>query len=214
MAATEARSAVPDRPHHDHGYLRHLRAQIEYFTARVAEFLHPHPDVDARLAQVVRMAGVQEGERVLDAGAGTGPLLPHLLAAGADVTALDLTPAMLSAARERFSRGPTFVAGDMATFPGHQHWDVVFCNDSLWNLYDQRLALVRFRELLAPGGRLVISHPQGAAYVAQERARNPDVVLDDPVDDGPLQQRVTDAGLDLSVRMHVPVLYALIARCP
>jgi SAM-dependent methyltransferase len=45
--------------------------------------------------------GLAEGRRVLDLGAGTGKFVPHLLASGADVVAVEPVEAM----RDALSRG-------------------------------------------------------------------------------------------------------------
>lgn len=202
---------APSSPDHH----QHLHVQRESFTASVDWFAGPQdPEVAPRLDRIVRLAGIRAGERVLDAGSGTGALLPHLLATGARVTALDLTPAMLAVAEARFAGRARFVTGDLASFPGEQDWDAIVCNAMFWNLFDQAAALERCRELLVPGGRLVISHPMGAAFVARLREQDPGVVLDDPVDDGPLRERLAGAGLHPVLRVDEPLLYTLVARRP
>jgi SAM-dependent methyltransferase len=62
---------------------------------RVAERLQPAADV------LVAAAGVAPGERVLDVAAGTGNVAAAAAAAGAEVTASDLSPAMVELGRER-----------------------------------------------------------------------------------------------------------------
>ncbi len=205
-------TAFPDVPD---PALGHARRQQEAFTRSVAWFAGPQdPEVAPRLDRIVALAGIQPGERVLDVGSGTGALLPHLIRSGARVTALDLTPAMLAVARQRYAGQAAFVAGDIATFPGEAAWDVIVCNAMFWNVFDQAAVLARCRALLVPGGRLVISHPMGAGFVARLRAQDPEVVLDDPLDDGPLQQRVAAAGLAIVTRVNEPLLYVLVARRP
>lgn len=68
-----------------------------------------------RLApQFVDFAGVQDGESVLDVGAGTGALATAILEARpkAHVTGLDVAPDYVAAARQRAIRGARFVVGD------------------------------------------------------------------------------------------------------
>ncbi len=52
-------------------------------------------------AEVVDAAGVGSGDRVLDVACGTGNVALTAARRGADVTGVDITPAMLEAARER-----------------------------------------------------------------------------------------------------------------
>ena len=51
-------------------------------------------------AQLVKFAGVRAGQRVLDVGCGTGVVAITAARAGAQVSALDLTPELLERARQ------------------------------------------------------------------------------------------------------------------
>ncbi|NEA48310.1 methyltransferase domain-containing protein, partial [Streptomyces sp. SID10815] len=79
----------------DHTHVR------EFFTARAADWDGKFPDDGPAYAAAVAELGLREGDRVLDAGCGTGRALPELRAAvGASgvVVGVDLTWAMLAAA--------------------------------------------------------------------------------------------------------------------
>ena len=86
--------------------------QSQQVWLREAEFhdaLASHLDAAARPAAapnfwealVLREAGDLRGQRVLEIGCGVGDLTLHLLAAGASVTALDISPRMVAIARRR-----------------------------------------------------------------------------------------------------------------
>ena len=101
--------------------------------------------------QALREALPEPPALVLDVGAGTGAL--SLLAAelGHEVTALDLSAAMLSKAREKAqARGLaerlTFVEGS-ATEPPAGPFDAVMERHVLWTLPDPGSALRRWREV-------------------------------------------------------------------
>jgi magnesium-protoporphyrin O-methyltransferase len=75
------------------------------------------------------------GARVLDAGCGTGTLAMELVARGADVLAIDISPSLIANAQERLPRdsGPgkvRFAVGDMLD-PAHGRFDYVVAMDSL-----------------------------------------------------------------------------------
>ena len=75
------------------------------------------------------------GARVLDAGCGTGTLAMELVARGAEVLAIDISPSLIENARERLLRdaGPgkvRFAVGDMLD-PAHGRFDYVVAMDSL-----------------------------------------------------------------------------------
>jgi 23S rRNA (adenine-N6)-dimethyltransferase len=65
-------------------------------------------------AEIVRAAGVRDGELVLDLGAGTGVLTAALRDAGARVLAVELDPVLAAQLRARFGAA-SVVEGDAAT---------------------------------------------------------------------------------------------------
>lgn len=63
-----------------------------------------------------KMLGDLKGKKVLDAGGGTGRLVPLLLEKGAEVTVLDCSEKMLSICKRKFSRVET-ILGDVEEMP-------------------------------------------------------------------------------------------------
>lgn len=73
----------------------------EFFSARAARWDTRFPDDGPRFEAAVAELGLRAGDRVLDAGCGTGRALPALRDAvgpSGAVLGVDLTPAMLEAA--------------------------------------------------------------------------------------------------------------------
>jgi ubiquinone/menaquinone biosynthesis C-methylase UbiE len=95
---------------------------------------------------------------LLDLGCGTGSL--SLLAAeqGHRVTGVDSSPAMVDLARAKLAgRDAAFLVGDATAPPvGEQRFDVVLVRHLLWALPDPGRVLRHWRELVRPGGRLVL----------------------------------------------------------
>ncbi|MEU3758894.1 class I SAM-dependent methyltransferase [Streptomyces albogriseolus] len=95
---------------------------------------------------------------VLDLGCGTGSL--SLLAAeqGHRVTGVDRSPAMVQLARQKLAgRHAVFLTGDAARPPvDGERYDAVLVRHVLWTLPEPDRALRRWRDLLRPGGRLVL----------------------------------------------------------
>jgi demethylmenaquinone methyltransferase/2-methoxy-6-polyprenyl-1,4-benzoquinol methylase len=129
---------------------------------------------------LVQMAGVQPGERALDVCCGTGDVAFALRQSGAEVTALDFSPAMLAIAQERARnylppcsgglRPPQtappqtapppsvqFVRGDalQLPFPG-ETFDVVTVAYGLRNLADWERGLEEMWRVARPGARLLV----------------------------------------------------------
>jgi SAM-dependent methyltransferase len=95
------------------------------------------------------------GRRVLDVGCGTGKSFEPLLERGYTVTACDLSPAMVAAAREK-ARGVHVFVADMRRLPALDPVDWVTCLDDAVNYLlgddDLALALTGMRRALRPGG--------------------------------------------------------------
>jgi 2-polyprenyl-3-methyl-5-hydroxy-6-metoxy-1,4-benzoquinol methylase len=126
--------------------------------------------------QAVEALRLPAGARVLDVG-GVGPLAAHLAAAGHPVegTSVDL-------------RGPLPLADDS--------FDLVLCTETLEHMKDQESAAVRdleafnfsgvrhllreMRRCLKPGGRLVVTTPNGASWHMLAKWLQGDVLLADP----------------------------------
>lgn len=107
---------------------------------------------------------------ILDLGCGTGSLSLLASERGHHVTGVDGSPNMVALARAKLAgRDAVFLVGDAAEPPvGEERFDVVLVRHVLWALPAPGRALRHWRELLRPGGRLVLvegvwgtAHPVG-----------------------------------------------------
>jgi demethylmenaquinone methyltransferase / 2-methoxy-6-polyprenyl-1,4-benzoquinol methylase len=109
--------------------------------------------------RLIAMAGPLQCRRVLDLASGTGDLALLACAAGADVTALDITPRMIALARRKArTRGARvrFLVADMTALPLPDACvDVVTTGYGLRNVPDLDAALREIHRVLTPGGRLL-----------------------------------------------------------
>lgn len=108
--------------------------------------------------RLVRAAQPGPGLVAIDLCCGTGDVAFALAAAGAVVTGIDFSPAMLDVARRRPSRPHVqFMQGDAMALPLLDATaDIVTIAYGLRNVADVDRALVECRRVLRPGGRLVI----------------------------------------------------------
>ncbi|WP_150238120.1 class I SAM-dependent methyltransferase [Nocardiopsis quinghaiensis] len=117
--------------------------------------------VSDRVAQAL---GARSGERVLDAGCGTGGLALRLArATGARVTGVTISRYEVRRARERARLEPggsktDFLLGDFAELPFENgSFDAVVALESLQNASDLDRVLAEFHRVLRPGGRLTFA---------------------------------------------------------
>jgi SAM-dependent methyltransferase len=156
------------------------------FTAATAAYLvspvhQGGPDLDALLA----LAGEVAGLRVLDVGAGVGATGLALAARGARVVALDLTPAMLEAARaQAAARGLANYEtrlGDAAALPfPDASFDLVACRVCAHHFGRARTAASEMARVLRPGGMLLLIDSISPEDPAQDTFLNAVELLRDP----------------------------------
>ncbi|MEV0319423.1 class I SAM-dependent methyltransferase [Streptomyces sp. NPDC050658] len=136
-------------------------------------FTH-HTIVDAHFRACERpyldlldQAGLRPGQRVLDAGCGSGDFLPHiasLVGATGSVTAVDLAPENTALAARRVKNwtlpAPVDVRGaDLLDLPfPDDSFDAVWCSNTVQYLDDAELAraLAEFRRVVRPGGTVAV----------------------------------------------------------
>jgi SAM-dependent methyltransferase len=96
----------------------------------------------------------QPGERILDAGCGTGHLTAGIAESGAQVLGVDRSDAMIAQARENFPL-LAFETQDVCALPYHDAFDAVFSNAVLHWVQPPETAAAAMARTLKPGGRLV-----------------------------------------------------------
>ncbi|MEU3949299.1 class I SAM-dependent methyltransferase [Streptomyces sp. NPDC029526] len=148
----------------------------EFFAARAADWDRRFPDDGPAYAAAVAALGLRRGDRVLDAGCGTGRALPPLRAAvGASGTVIgaDLTPAMLhQAARAGRDRDGALLLTDAAALPLRAGaLDAVFAAGLIAHLPHPAQALRELARVVRPGGTLALFHPVGRAALAARQGR-------------------------------------------
>ncbi|MFJ9929037.1 class I SAM-dependent methyltransferase [Streptomyces misionensis] len=148
----------------------------EFFTARAADWDRKFPDDGPAYTAAVAELGLRAGDRVLDAGCGTGrALLPLRAAVGPTgvVLGADLTPAMLTeAARAGRDRAGLLLLADVTALPlRSRSLDAVFAAGLIAHLPRPEENLRELARVVRPGGTLALFHPIGRAALAARQGR-------------------------------------------
>lgn len=183
------------------------------FNRAVEAFDVPQPaDVLARLHAAVAAAGIAPGEAVLDVGAGVGVLLPFIRRyRPARIIACDLAERMLERLALKYPEVEVRRADIAELDLPDASVDVAFMNAMYGNIADKAAAQRNVARMLRPGGRLVVSHPEGRAFVDQLRATSS--LFIEPY---PTQEEFAAAlgahGLVVTLYRDEPQLYLMLAR--
>jgi ubiquinone/menaquinone biosynthesis C-methylase UbiE len=124
------------------------------------------PAIGAPLANdLIRIAALRPGERVLDVACGTGVvarLASQPVGTAGTVAGLDINPGMLAVARSTTPPGMAIdwheASAEAMPLPDAS-FDAVLCQMGLQFVPDKHAALSEMRRLLAPGGRLILNVP-------------------------------------------------------
>lgn len=140
---------------------------------RVWDKAAPAYDRQIRLYERIWFSGGREwlgrraGGRVLDVAIGTGRTLPYYSHA-VRVSGVDLSPAMLTFARQRavdLGRDVDLRQGDAEQLPYEDgSFDTVVCALALCNIPDPGQALREMHRVLVPGGRLLLLDHVGSTW--------------------------------------------------
>ncbi|MFW6140073.1 MAG: class I SAM-dependent methyltransferase [Acidobacteriota bacterium] len=117
----------------------------------------------AKLRRMIPYLSVQKGDQVLDAGCGTGRLIPYLKkSAGRTgrIVEMDFAQKMLDIAKKKYSNSNIcFVQSDAQHVPFKEKvFDVVICFALLPHIPDKQRALREFKRILKPNSLLVVAH--------------------------------------------------------
>jgi len=172
----------PDRGFHFHTG-RPLASILEYADEWLTGIPEPTIAALAGTGNPFRVGGLAPGERVVDVGCGAG--LDSLIAArmvGAEgrVIGVDMTPAMLEAARQSAAAmaatNAEFREGLAESLPVADEWADVVISNGVLNLFPDKLAGLReMARVLRPGGRLQIADILVQRTVGESAKRNIDL---------------------------------------
>ncbi|TRD19043.1 class I SAM-dependent methyltransferase [Palleronia caenipelagi] len=126
------------------------------------------PELDAHHLPVTGIlmarAGQVQGHTVLDVGCGQGALTEALWQAGARVTGLDLSSALLARARRHLPAEVTLLRQDVTEYRPEASFDLVISQFGVMFFADDVEGFADLRRITRPGGRLIFASWSGAEH--------------------------------------------------
>ena len=187
--------------------------QRRRFNELVDVFDRPQPpEVMARLSEIVALAQLSPGSVVLDVGTGVGVLIPLIQSyQPAAVLACDVAEKMLQRVHDKYPAVRTFHTDVVSLALASTSVDAIFINGMYGNIADKPAACSNAARMLGSGGRLVVSHPEGRAFVDQLRATS-DLFIESLPTKKEFEALLAPLGLTVIAYRDEPKLYLMVAR--
>jgi len=183
------------------------------FNELVDVFDRPQPsEVMARLWEIVASAELRLGAVVLDVGTGAGVLIPLIQSyQPSKVLACDVAEKMLQRVQNKHPEVRTYHIDIVSLALASTSVDVIFMNGMYGNIADKPAACGNAERMLRSGGRLVVSHPEGRAFVDQLRATS-DLFIESLPTKKEFEALLAPLGLKVIAYRDEPKLYLMVAR--
>lgn len=187
--------------------------QREMFDKLYQLFEPPLPEgVPERLEEIVVCGEISRGAAVLDVGTGTGIMVPLIHKyQPARIYACDLSEAMLGQLASNYPYAETIQADVKDLELPDESLDVVFVNACYPNIADKAASFSNIGRMLGAGGRLLISHPLGKAFIDRIREGTP-FPLDDFPERAEAEALLRPFGFAVKTFVDEPELYVLVAE--
>jgi len=184
--------------------------QREFFNKFVHIFDPPLPQgVTERLEKIVASAEITKGDIVLDLGTGTGILVPIIQEYDPEkILACDLSNAMLERLKEHYEYVETILSDARDLILPDASIDVVFMNACYPNIVDKKSTFANISRMTKPGGRMIISHPMGKAFIDLIRDETP-FPLDDFPGKSKAERLMEPFGFKIKEFVDEPKLYIM-----
>ena len=187
--------------------------QRRRFNELVAVFDRPQPpEVMAHLREIVASVELRPGAVVLDVGTGTGVLIPLIqFYQPSAVWACDVAEKMLQRVQDKYPGVGTYHVDIALLDLASTSVDAIFMNGMYGNIADKPAACDNAARMLRSGGRLVVSHPEGRAFVDQLRETS-DLFIEPLPTKGEFEALLEPLGLEVIAYRDEPKLYLMVAR--
>ena len=187
--------------------------QRRRFNELVDVFDRPQPpEVMARLWEIVASAALRPGAVVLDVGTGAGVLIPLIQSYQPSmVLACDVAEKMLQRVQHKYPGVRPYHTDIISLALASTSVDAIFMNGMYGNIADKPAACRNAARMLRSSGRLVVSHPEGRAFVDQLRASS-DLFVESLPTEEEFETLLKPLGLEVIAYRDEPKLYLMVGR--
>ncbi|MCX7973660.1 MAG: methyltransferase domain-containing protein [Candidatus Aminicenantes bacterium] len=173
----------------EQAYAQEIKARREFFNALALRWENEFDQGEGKSvwAEIIDLFDLKPGQVVLDAGCGSGCLIPYILERIGEegkLIAVDISEKMLALARKKWS-GPHvfFIQADVSQLGLIRLIDRLICFRLFPHLPDKRKALLSFCQYLKREGQLFIVHPASRKQVNDFHANLPTPLCRDKLPD-------------------------------
>ena len=141
------------------------------------ETVHHNPD---KLKVIFGYIGLEEGQRVLDVGTGTGVLIPYMhqaIGAKGAIAAVDFSGKMLDIARKKYPFGNIeYLQADVEKLRLDNEYDGIICYSVFPHFTDQEKVVQHLASGLKKSGQLVVCHSESREAINKRHQRESEEV--------------------------------------
>jgi len=170
-------------------------------------------EMAGRLAPLVSLFQLLPGAKVLDVGAGTGGIIPHILEAigpEGSLWAVDYAEEMVRVGRMKFQKESrvVFELASVENLPyKDQFFDHVVCFGAFPHFEDKEKALAEMGRVLKTGGTLIIAHALSSVALRSHHQNCGPVSTDFLPEEGKMRSLLEGAGFQVKRLIDEPKRY-------
>lgn len=173
-----------------------------------------------KIIEIMDLVNIQQGDRVLDVGTGTGIMIPVISSRvgwAGKVTAVDLAEKMIAVAKSKYNDPNTdFMIGDVFTLDlPAEYYDVIMCYSVFPHFEYKLTAANKLGNYLKPGGKIVICHSQSRDEINHLHKNASQAVSRDYLPDAAtIMGYLSQCGFNTTVTVDNDRMFVLIGQKP